>query len=63
MQPTNITLICVSSNSKVATYSTPTEPVRQSEIKRDENNRFYYCHGKEKILLPNNLQSIPHFKN
>lgn len=56
MQPTNITLIAVSSSNKEAFYSTPTEPVRQSEVRKYIDGRLYYCHGKEIIFLPQIFQ-------
>lgn len=57
MQPTNITLIAVSSSNKEAFYSTPNEPCRQSDIKMDESGRLYYQYGKHCEYLPAQFQN------
>ena len=57
MHPTQITLIAVSSNNKVAYYSTEDEPFRVSDIRRDEaTGLLYFGHGKQNITLPRNFQ-------
>lgn len=56
MQPTHITLICVSSNSKHAYYSTESEVLRESELRKDEVGRLYFQLGSNKHYLPKEFQ-------